>query len=44
MANPWEGHWKYANKFLRYLKGTMNFDLLYTDDFDIQLVGFSNSY
>ena len=42
MANPSEIHWKDANKVLIYLKGTMNFGLLYTDEFDVQLVGFSD--
>ena len=40
MAKPSEIHWNAANKVLRYLKGTMIFGLLYTDKFDVQLVGF----
>ena len=32
-----------AKKVFRYLKGTMNFGLLYTNEFDVQLVGFSDS-
>ena len=43
MAKPSESHWNAANKVLRYLKGTMIFGLLYTDKFDVQLVGFSDS-
>ena len=32
-----------AKKVLRYLKGTMNFGVLYTDKFDVQFAGFSDS-
>ena len=43
MLKPNDSHWKAAKKVLRYLKGTMNFAILYTDKFDVQLVGFSDS-
>ena len=35
MAKPCENDWKDAKKFLRYLKGTMNFGILYTDEFGV---------
>ena len=40
MAKPNDSHWKAAKKVLRHLKGTVNFVLLYTDKFDVQLEGF----
>ena len=42
LAKPCETRWKAAKQVLRYLKGTVNFGILYTDAFDIQLVGYSN--
>ena len=39
MSKKNEIDWKDENKFLRYLKGTVNFGLLYTDKFDVQLAG-----
>ena len=43
MAKPLESHWKATNKVLRYLKGTINFGIMYTDDIDVDLTGFSDS-
>ena len=43
MAKPNDNHWKAAKKVLRYLKGTLNFGLLYIDKFDVQLPGFFDS-
>eukprot|EP00253_Pinus_taeda_P009302 PITA_09302 len=39
MAKPCESHWKAAKKVLRYLKGTLNFGIMYTDEFDVELAG-----
>ena len=40
MGTPSESHWKAAKKVLRYLKETMNFGILYTNKFYVQLEGF----
>ena len=42
-SKPCETHWNIAKKFLRYLKGIVNFGLLYTDVSDVQLVGYYDS-
>lgn len=42
-ANSYESHWKAAKKFLRYMNETLYFGILYTDEFDVELVGFSDS-
>jgi hypothetical protein len=43
MAKPSESHWKVAKKVLCYLKGTIHFGIMYTDEFDVDLTGFSDS-
>lgn len=43
MAKPCESHWKAAKKVLRYLKGTLNFGIMYTDEFDVELASYSDS-
>jgi hypothetical protein len=43
MAKPSESHLKDAKKFLLYLKGTIIFGIMYTDEFDVELTGFSDS-
>ncbi len=43
MAKPYESHWKETKKVLRYLKGTLNFGIMYADEFDVELAGYSDS-
>ena len=43
LIKPCETHWKAAKQVLRYLKGTFNYVLLYTDVSDVQLAGYSDS-
>lgn len=43
MAKPCESHWKATKKVLRYLKGTLNFGIIYTVEFDVELAGYSDS-
>ena len=42
MAKPLESHWVAAKKVLRYLKGTVNFGIMYTDNCDVELAGYSD--
>jgi hypothetical protein len=43
MAKPLEIHWNTAKGVLRYLKGTLDYGIKYTDSFDVQLTGYSES-
>ena len=43
MAKPLESHWIAAKRVLRYLKGTVNFGIMYTDNCDVELTGYSDS-
>ena len=43
MDKPLEIHWMDAKKFLRYLKGTVNFGIMYTDDCDVEFTCYSDS-
>ncbi|KAK6160335.1 hypothetical protein DH2020_003716 [Rehmannia glutinosa] len=43
MENPTTTHFKAAKRILRYLKGTINFGLLYSVSNDYKLVGYSDS-
>ena len=42
MDKPHENHWKAAKRVLQYLKGTIDFGIEYTNDFDVELTGFSD--
>ena len=43
MAKPLESHWVAAKKVLRYLKGIVNFGVIYSNDCDVELTGYSDS-
>eukprot|EP00253_Pinus_taeda_P010092 PITA_10092 len=43
MQNPCEGHWSTAKRVLRYLKGTQDFGIKYTQEDDFSLIGYSDS-
>eukprot|EP00253_Pinus_taeda_P035334 PITA_35334 len=43
MQNPCEGHCSTAKKVLRYLKGTQDFGIKYTQVDDFSLIGYSDS-
>ena len=43
MYKPLESHWAVAKSVLRYLCGTSNYGILYTDTSDVTLAGFSDS-
>ena len=43
MSKPLESHWIAAECVLRYLSGTSNYGILYTDTSNVILVGFSDS-
>ncbi|XP_048493951.1 secreted RxLR effector protein 161-like [Beta vulgaris subsp. vulgaris] len=42
-SNPGPGHWKAANKVLRYLQGTKDYMLMYRRTDNFQVVGYSDS-
>jgi hypothetical protein len=43
MAKPIEDHWNAAKGVLRYLKDTLDYGIIYTDSFDVELTGYSDS-
>eukprot|EP00253_Pinus_taeda_P017959 PITA_17959 len=44
MQKPCEGHWSAAKIVLKYLKGTQDFGIKYTQVDDFSLIGYSDSY
>eukprot|EP00253_Pinus_taeda_P004080 PITA_04080 len=42
MKNPCEGHWSTTTRVLRYLKGTQDFGIKYTQVDDFSLIGYSD--
>lgn len=40
MSKPLESHWVVAKGVLRYLQGTLDFGIVYTDSFDVRLTSF----
>ena len=43
MQKPCEGHWSVAKRVLKYLKGTQDFGLKYTQVGNFSLIGYSDS-
>ena len=43
MKNPHEGHWSTAKRVIKYLKGTQDFGIKYTQVGDFNLIGYSDS-
>ncbi len=43
MTQPHENHWLAAKGVLRYLQGTSNFGILYSDSFDVSLTTYTDS-
>jgi len=43
MQKPCEGHWYASKRVLKYLKGTQDFGIKYTQVDDLSLIGYSNS-
>jgi len=40
---PLENHWNATKGVFRYLKGTIDYGIKYTDSFDVELTGYSDS-
>lgn len=44
METPKEKHWQAAKRILRYVNGTKQYGILYTETGDFRLVGYTNNY
>jgi hypothetical protein len=44
MEKPHESHWNAAKTLLRYLKGTLDYGIKYTDASNVELTGYSDSH
>jgi hypothetical protein len=42
MVKPHESHWNAAKEVLRYLKGTLDYGIKYTDASNVELTGYSD--
>jgi hypothetical protein len=42
MTKPLEIHWNVVKGVLRYLKGTIDYGIKYTDSFDVEMTGYSD--
>jgi hypothetical protein len=42
-VKPHESHWNAAKVVLRYLNGTLDYGIKYTDASDVELIGYSDS-
>jgi hypothetical protein len=42
-SKPLENHWNAEKAVLRYLKGTLDYGIKYTDASDVELIGYSDS-
>jgi hypothetical protein len=43
MEKPLESHWNATKAVLRYLKGTLDYGIKYTDAYNVELTGYSES-
>lgn len=43
MSKPLENHWVAAKDVVRYLQGTLDYDIKDIDSFDVRLIGFSDT-
>jgi hypothetical protein len=43
MAKPHDNQWKVAKRVIRYLNGTVDFGIEYTNHLNVELIGYSDS-